>query len=386
MFSDLGEILVPGFLSTSIDIENHRYCLRSLSQNDLYFLHKYVRDDDPAWRIHLIAQSVWMVDGIPLLEDSTLAHRVVYDHLMRSSRVLVREMLGTVYGFFARMRETNHYLEAYLYEEDSRRLWRGIGSGTYPLSSKTAIPGVDRIGLNPFQSAWLSWNHMEDDHEAQESVWANTKVLVSLQSHKGYESLNNKDRQRQETENGWRASVRERAQRRFLYGEDPEEAQKALGETVQKARSTDELEDEMRRWIRGDMDWHDQIVENYKNRIRQEQARREEEKTRIMAELRARREETEHDLGVPKPLLRPITPEQMEKMRRSSPTTGARYIVEADPVSRAFNRYLRPTVESGNLSVDASGKIVEAPPNVKEPVSLTEQIAGRKVVLDEVQS
>jgi hypothetical protein len=138
----------------------------------------------------------------------------------------------------------------------------------------------------------------------------------------------------------------------------------------------------MRRWVKGDLDWHDQIVENYKNRIREEQAHREQEKAELMEELRAKRESAEQDLGVPTPKLRPITHEQIAEMRRLKPRTGAQYIVEADPVSRAFNRYLRPTVDPGNLSVDASGKIVEKPPTVVEPLSLNDLVAGRKVVLE----
>jgi len=384
MYGDLTELISPGFLSTSVDVEGHRYVLRSLSQNDLLFLHKYVRDDDPMWRVHLVAHSVWMVDGVPLLEESSLAHKVVYDSLCHTGRVLFREMLGTVYGFFARMREANFYLESYLYEEDSRRMWRGLGKGRYPMSYKTAIPGVEKLGLNPLQSAWLSWNQMEDTRDDQEYVWSNTKVLVSLQSHKGYESLTNKDRQRAETEDGRRATVRDKAWRRFKYGDRPEEniRRGPEGEGVQKARTTDELEDEMRRWIRGEYDWHDTVVEAYKNRIREEQEERERQKAEIMAELRAKREAEEKNLGVATPRLRPITPEELAEIRGSAPRAGTRFITEADPVSRTFNRYLRPTVQPGKLSVDSSGNIVEAPVTVEEQPSLTDRVASRRVVLE----
>lgn len=383
MYEDLYELLVPGFLSTSIDLEGHRVVLRSLSNHDLHFLHKYVREDDPAWRVHLVAHSVWMVDGIPLLEES-FSHRVLFDALMRSSRGLIRGAVGTLYGFFARMREANHYLEAYLYEEDSRRLWRGLGNGAYPLHTKASIPGLDRIGLNPLQSAWVAWNGMEDTRDAQEHQWANTKVLVSLQSHKAYEKLTARDKTREENEQGRRESVQDRAYQRFLYGESDEETRRA-GNAVQKARTNADLEDEMRRWIKGDLDWHDEIVESYKNRIRDEQAENERLKLETLAELRARRVSEESTLGVQKPVLRPITPAQMAEMMAGKSGSGAKFIVEADAVSRTFNRFIRPTVEPGHLSVDERGKIVEqAPvfPGKAPPVSLTDQIAERRVVLD----
>jgi hypothetical protein len=386
LYGDLGEFLVPGFLSTTIDVDGHRYAVRSLTQNDLYLVQKRVSQTDPSWRLHLAAQSVWMVDGTPLLEDSTLAYRAVLESLGRSTKPLVLAMVGTIYGFFARMREANYFLESYLYEEESRRLWRALGSGRYHPSHKTVIPGVERLGLNPLQSAWISWNQIEDRRDDQEYVWSNTKVLVSLQSHKGYESLNNRDRQRDENERGRRAEVQEKAVQRFLHGPEPEDPKSApTGDSVRKARTTDELEDEMRRWISGDLDWHDQVVEAYKDRIRQQQEERESQKEAVIAEIRAQREREERDLGVQKPTLRGITPEEMARLKEGT-SSGAKHIVEADPVSRAFNRYLRPTVDAGNLSVDMAGRIIEKPPTVpggNSKVTLAEQVASRKVVMDD---
>jgi hypothetical protein len=383
MYEDLIQILVPGFLSASIEQDGHRFTLRSLSQGDLQYLRQFARDDDPSWRIHIAAHSLWMVDGIPLL-GNPFAHRVAYDHLVRTNRPLLRAMMGAVYGFFSRMREVSHYLEAYLYEDDSRRLWKNTGSGMYPLHKLSPVPGLDALGLNQWQSSWVAWNRLEDERDHQEYLWSNTKVLVSLQSHKGYESLNNRDRQRHQTEEERRVAVQERAAHRFQYGPPEEDPTKAPTETVRRARTNDELEEEMRRWVAGELDWHDQIVEDYKNRIREQQEERERQKEAIMAELKAQREQQERDLGVSKPVLRGITPEEMARIRQESPTTGAKHIVEADPVSRTFDRYLRTTVQPGNLSVDAAGKIVEQPPTVptREDVPLADQVAARRVVID----
>ena len=384
MYGDLYELLVPGFLSSTLELDGHRYGLRSLSQNDLLFLRKFSGDRDPAWRAHLVAHSVWMADGVPFLEDFGIAHRVVYDSLLRSSQTILREMLGTVLGFFSRMREAQYYLESYLYEEDSRRLWGGIGRGSHPLWSKASIPGVERLGLNSIQSAWTSWNQVEDSRLEQEYTWSNTKVLVSLQSHKGYESLNNKDRMRADTEDGRRISVKEKAYRRYQYGETVEDTDSLGSSSMRRARTNDELEDEMRRWIRGDLDEHDRIVEAYKNRIREEQEERERQKEEFLAELRAKREESDRvSEGITKPLLVPITPEEMAARQRAAPRTGARFITEADPVSRTFNRYLRTPVAAGALSVDESGKIVETAPPAKESIALDDRVASRRVVFDE---
>ncbi len=382
MYGDLNDLLVPGFLSASVDVEGHRFGLRSLSQSELHHLRHYVSDNDPSWRVHLVAHSLWMMDGLPFL-GNPFSHRVAYEHLMRSSRPILRGLLGTVYGFFSRIREAGNYFEAYLYEDDSRRLWKNTGSGTYPLHKLSSVFGVETLGLNQWQASWVAWNRLEDERDHQEYLWSNTKVLVSLQSHKGYESLNNRDRQRQQTEDERRASVRERAEYRFKYGETTEDPNSPPGETVRKARTNDELEDEMRRWIAGDLDWHDQIVEAYKNRIREQIEERERQKEEIMAELRVQREKQDQNLGVQKPVLRGITPEEMSQMQRENPTTGAKFVVEGDPDVRNVNRFLKPLVQPGNLSVDEHGRIIEKPPVVPESEgSLTEQVAARRVVVD----
>lgn len=385
MYADLQHLLIPGFLSTSVELEGHRFALRSLSQGDLNFLRQCVRDKDPAWRFHLVAHSLWMVDGISLLDAKGFAHKVALDHILRASRTLVRAMVGTAYGFYTRMQEAHQFLEAYLYEDESRRLWRGLGNGQYPLHTKSSIPGVEKLGLNPVQSSWVSWNRVEDDREVQDYTWSNTKVLVSLQSYKGYEKLQSRDQSREQNEEGRRQSVKDKARQRFLYGPGaPTETYK--GTSVQKSQTNDELEGEMRRWVAGDLDDHDQIVEAYKNRIRDVQLERERQKESFLEELRTKRLQEEHDLGVPTPRLRAVTSEEMAEMRAGLPSTGAKFIMEADPVSRTFNRYLRPTVQSGNLSVDQEGRIVEKPPTVAAPaLSLDEQLASRKVVLDETQ-
>lgn len=381
MYRDLNDLLVPGFLSTSLEVEGHRYVLRSLSQQDLQYLRKHVNDSDPSWKVHLVAHSLWMADGLPLL-GNPFAPRVAFEHLLRCSKPLFRAMLGTVYGFFLRVQEANHYLESFLYEDESRRIWRGIGSGKYSLHGKVSIPGIETLGLNALQSAWVTWNKLEDDRDAQEYVWSNTKVLVSLQSYKGYESLQSKDKTRQQNEDGRRQNVKDRAKNRFLYGEVKGNTGPLPGEGVRRAHTEEELEDEMRRWVAGDLDWHDQVVESYKDRIRQVQEERERQKEEIMAELRAKRVQEEEALGVQKPALRSITPEEMEEIRRSMPASGAKFITEADPTSRTYNRFIRPIIQSGNLSVDEAGRIIERPPTVQQPVSLDEQIAGRKVVVD----
>ena len=123
MYGDLFRFLVPGFLTSRISIDGHTYCLRSLTASDLYLLSGVVKDTSPEWRLWVVAASLWMVDGVPLLEDSSYAPRAAYKALCRSNRRVVGALFGTVIGFFQRARKTGSYLESFLYEQESRQLW-----------------------------------------------------------------------------------------------------------------------------------------------------------------------------------------------------------------------------------------------------------------------
>jgi len=383
-YVDLRQLLTPGFLSTTVNVGGHRYGLKSLSHGDLFLLDQAVNENDPTWKLWIVAHSLWVADGIFLLEDVVYAPKVVFEALSRSNRALISDLFGTVLWLFRRVRKANLFLEAFLYEEESRRLWGAVGRGAVPLWRKSPVPGLERLGLNSLQSAWMSWNQLEDTREEQEYIWSNTKVMVSLQSHKSYQKMDNRDKSRIETEKGRRRAVIDRVGA-IYRGELDDAGNSKLPNGVRSARTDQELADEMRRWVTGDMDSHDKIIADYKDRIRTQQLEQEGAREEALRKVQARKLQEAHVLGVRKPALVGLTQEQMEqKFKGAKP--GAKFIIEADPVSRTFNRYLRHDVTPGNLKVDPDGRVVSADMaqgTSQDPKpSLQELIATRKTILN----
>lgn len=377
MYEDLHQLLVPGFLTAKVTVDGHVYSLRSLAIRDLYLIAGVARERAPEWRTWAVAASVWMVDGVPLLEDSTLAPRTLFRALNKSHPWVVTTLFAVVANFFLRSRRVGPYLESYLYEEESRRIWKATKDGHISLSHRSGIPGAERLGLNQVQSSWVAWNRAEDQREEQEYQWSLAKVNVSLQSAKSSQKLEARDKSRLEAEKSRRAGVQEQAYQIYTGQRDEhgDMVTNVLGMKVHRIATHADLAEEFRRWVSDERDDHDKIVEDYKNRVREEFAAREAEKARILDEVRRRRErEEEMVLGTTgtRSRLVGLSPEEMARKFPQGAKPGARFIQEADPGSRLFNRYLR---DRQDVHPDAS-KVEPVDP---APVpSLNERISGRK--------
>lgn len=389
MYEDLVPLVVPGFLSSRLEIGGVTLGLRSLSANDTNLLRKVAREGGPDWAFHLAAASIWMIDGLSLLENYPYSQKIAFDLLKRTHKSVVRAVFAQAVSFFHRMRKANVVFEAFLYEEESRRLWKSTNNGSHPIWILSGMPGMDRIGLNPFQASWVQWNRSEDDRLDDDYSWSLTKVLVSVQSSKSAKKLDAKDRTRAEGEKSRRAEVMNRAYWTFkgVLGEDGKEKVHPLLMVLQP-RTPAELSEEMRRWVAGEKDIHDLVVEDYKNRIKAEYEAKERETELAIQQARERNLLEESTLGAPKPRLVGYTADQLAKLRPGPVKPGAKFVIEANPTSRNFNRYLRDNPSPGSLDVEGGRVIVKNPSmvpqeeEVESPPTLNEQIARRKPTLN----
>ena len=234
---------------------------------------------------------------------------------------------------------------------------------------------MSRWGMNHIQISGVAWNKLEDDRDAQEYTWSLTKVMVSLQSGKAAQKLEARDKGRAESEKGRRQGVMDHAVRVYRGEIDPEGNQTtSTGITVRSARTNQELAEEMRHWVTGDHDDHDRIVAEYKDRIRQEYLSNEEAKANVLLEAQTRRARASATLGAEIPRMVAYTAKDMAEKFPRTGKPGAKFIVEASPVSKVFNRYLRdePVAPEGML---------ERKPHTNDPQprgSLNDMIALRK--------
>lgn len=384
LYGDLSSLVALGFLSSRVQIGDLSLGLRSLSLNDTNLLRKIAREGGDEWPLHLAAASVWMVNGLPLLEGHPYTYQIALNLLKKTHKSLVRMVFAQAVSFFRRMRDANLLFESFLYEDESRRLWKSTNRGAHPLWIQTGIPGLDRLGLNQFQTSWVQWNRSEDDRIDDDYTWSMTKVLVSVQSSKGAKKLDARDKARLETENARRAEAQDRAYyiAKGLLDAGTEKAQSIL--KVSQPRTAKELSEEMRRWVAGEKDIHDLAVEDYKNRIKVEFEERERQAELVLQQARERAARAEEAQTIPSTALVGFTRDQLAKMRPNQ--GGAKFIIEANPISKTYNKYLRDNPDAGALDV-RGGRVVVKNPSIslledegerQSPPTLNELIANRK--------
>ena len=97
IYTDVEALLSPGFLSHSMAVSGVSLAMRSLSPGDAFLLRHRVgtKHTDREWRDWVLASSIWMVDGQPLLEDPHATHRVY-----RSIRALPRRVSDILFSVF----------------------------------------------------------------------------------------------------------------------------------------------------------------------------------------------------------------------------------------------------------------------------------------------
>jgi hypothetical protein len=384
MYEDLVPLVVPGFLTSRLQIGGLTLGLRSLSLTDTNLLRKVAHEGGPNWAFQLAAASIWMIDGLSLLESYPYSQKIAFTALQRAHKSVVRAVFAQALSFFRRMRDVNRVFEAFLYEDESRRLWKATNNGMHPIWTHVGMPGLDRLGMNPFQSSWVQWNRSEDDRLDDDYSWSLTKVLVSVQSSKSAKKLDAKDRTRLEAEKSRRAEVQNRAYYTFkgLLDEEGKETVHPILQVLQPHTAA-ELSEEMRRWVVGEKDFHDLVIDDYKNRIKTEFEAKEQESELVLRQARERAVREESQLGVPKPRLVGYTADQLAKLRPSQGKPGAKFIIEASMTSRNFNRYLRDRPDPGALDV-AGGKIVVKNHSQEEdaPPTLNDLISNRKSILN----
>lgn len=387
MYRDLIQLLSPGFISTTARYEGLSIGIRSLQSADLELLRVAARENAPDWPVWVAAASIWMIDGYPLLECYPTSTKVLHDFLGRSHRSLVRAVFSRVLSLFDRARRANHVMESYLYEEDSRRFWKSVRvSPQFTLAS--SYPGVERLGTNSFQNVWMEWNQYEDTRIEEEYSWSLTKVIVSAQSPKGTKKLDAKDKARSEREKTRRSEAQDRAFYKWSGLLDDENKPKDDPTTeVFQPRTAAELAEEMRRWVAGEKDFHDRVVDDYKDRVKREMDEKEAAQQRALEEAQARRAREEQETGFARPALVAYTPEQLAKLVPERARPGAKFIIEADPASRTYNRYLRDDLKSGSLKVE-NGRVVvyknpsDEPDEPESRPSLNDLISGRKPTIN----
>lgn len=387
-YSDVEELISPGFLSHSVSISGIRFTLRSLCPRDTYLLRYRADLTDTAfvvdWKRWVIAQSVWMVNGSIVLADPNTSVRV-FAMLEKIPARAIDILYSVVMGLLKRTDRSLEGLEAYFYESSSRNKWKSLSNDFSALGM--GLPGASSLGLNLHQRLWVVYNRTEDERLSFQNSWDGFKLVASSNSPKGVSKIDQKDSQRRREEDDRRQSVLDRYyyyrtgvvdHEGFIQNRDRD----LVGSKVGGPKTVEQLEEEMRRWVSGDNDEHDNVVESYKQRIldRQDQIERErEDRRRQLLEEAALREQQGFE---PTPMVG-YTQEQMAQIlaeRGKGRPSGARFVYD-DSFQQTKNRLDRHVQKagSGNLRV-RNGRVVDPKANPQaDQRTLQELIEGRNV-------
>jgi len=372
IYDDVEELLIPGFLSQTVEAGGIQLSMKSLFPGEMYVLRNRLgrRITERLWREWAVATSTWMLDGQVLLGDVNAAVRV-----REAIRSLPGPALDSLFSVFMSLRNRMHIaasrVEAYCYEDFGRATWRMTGRKSPSRDDVAGVPGVSSLGMNHVQRLWVAYNLAEDDRQAWNLEWAAAKLIASASSPKGVKQLNQKDESDRNLENDRRQGVIRKA----YYQASGRQIDEEDGMVVRRAVSADELANEMERWARGEHDPHDQIIEAYKNKIReQHEANRRAHEARMQAVAMLQEEAAEAGVA---PLVG-YTLDQLRELRGGPEAPLQRRgsaIMDSSSASRLYDKYLANEIRVGGLA--EGGK--SAPLPTERSGGLADAVASRQV-------
>lgn len=385
LYADVEQLLNDGFLTQNVQISEGVYIVvQSLS--DLTRMNFNLRSDGDGfnWKRHLIAHSVVMVNGYYIDHTNPNAAYMLFKEWLEQLRLEWVDVLYTyVVGLINRSRRAMRITHAYCHEKYSRTQWLTHGK---PLRM-----------LNNVQRMWVAYNEAEDRYERDLGQWGHTRAVAASMSNKAAKML-------QKNIQSWQKKRDERTERAIedgvnwvISGERAEQEPITVtvnGETyevpkVHASQTVDEMEAEMMRAVRGEKDYHDLIVDQYKeyHRARLEKARLERQE----AIERARAEAEEKSLEGSTSLVG-YTAEQLAeinpKIRKAGQPVIRREAIS--PERNRFNKYVETDVRVGWIgkqgvpeAAEPTGDQPAETGSKEQGVSLQDQIARRRPTIRE---
>jgi hypothetical protein len=359
-YGDVESLLSPGFLTHSARVAGVAVHLRSLGPGDVFMLRARAHGaSDRDWRIWMVASSIWMIDGRAVLgQDSVVPFLAEY--LRALPAFTVNALFYLALGLFVRANRATETVQVYCYEYSSRYKW-----ATYGMQMSSGVSGAETLGQNLVQQVWQAYNTLEDRRNEEERQWEASKLVASSNAPKAIKKLDSKDQQKRQER------IKDREAKTDLYyyqqlgvvdKKGQVEGTDGSMHRIQGAKTVEDLEDEMKRWVTEDYDLHDKVIAEYKGRIRAQHEQEALERDARRMALERKREEMGWETGSfrPKPLMA-LTAEQLQYhlQQRQMGKPGVTFIPQAPKKDRLYDKYVdEGAVVSGELQV-VNGQVVD---------------------------
>jgi hypothetical protein len=386
IYEDIRGLITLGFLAHPVTVNGARFVLRTLNDLDWKLLnlraHGLSGKDLQTW---VVAASIWMVDGMVLEGDEAVLYET-REVVSAMPRVVIEDLYGIVNGLMRKLTASWLRLEAFLYEDESRELWRKEGSF---LIARSHAGG----SRNPVLKEWVMFNEHEDAMDKVTHEWALAKFTASPHAPKGIKKVTAQDAARDADLQRRRERVIDRTYyevKGYLTREKEKPKKAGKYQEFRMAESEEEMHDEMQRWVAGIKDEHDVVVDGVKSRIRSEvEGRKEAERLRREAFAQALEEEGFPTTSRITPLIGSSGQAFVERMKARMPGTSKVY--SDNTHNSAYEKYIKNDPSAGELRVTEDGQLVSGAPRDPrlldlltkpdtETPDLQQQVASRKPV------
>lgn len=280
IWKDMDSILCRGFLHQAAQIGEVSFVFKSLNHHEferLLVVTRFTSEVSLQRKQYnlLLALGVWLVDGINVLVDreQNLPELLAIFEKMPSQTI--QQIVRYMGELNRRANRAILLTEAYAYEHSSRFRWLQVFGLDLTSPAVTGVGGTGVLGLNWGQLVWRALNRLEDLKTEAETQWESSKFLASaMAGSKAISKVNSQDKSRRKNEAQDRQARRDQLIRQALFGEKG--AKEDGSRVIQVARTVEELAQQLDRDLRGERDWHDQVIDAFQARIdKQEQDRQD---------------------------------------------------------------------------------------------------------------
>lgn len=263
VYRDVEPLLFKGFLHIAAEINGVSFVFKSMNHHEYEMLGLVARPGTTRKSIQkfyatFLSYGVFMVDGQNILVDRERSLPEVVQLFESMDSGPLDKVVQQMSDLNRRASRAVALSEAYSYETYSRLRWAQIQGSDVTSTSITGIQGTSSLGMNWGQFTWRAVNHYEDQKEMAEREWENAKFVASAMAGKGMNRVHGQDKTRRERELNERIERRDKILRFALLGEPMDQDSKATPIIV--ARTVEDLAKQLENDLKGERDWHDDVV------------------------------------------------------------------------------------------------------------------------------
>jgi len=391
VYNDVRALVTPGFLVHHVSVNGSRFVLRSLGDDDWFVLRTRTWGAEAReWKAWLVSSAIWMVDGQILLGEDEVSYRI-FEMCMTMPMSILEDFEMLVSALMKRVSEAAHVVEAFMYEDESRLMWKSQGG-----AKLDSYFYGRQVGANPVRRIWSYFNDIQDQRDHNDYLWSLAKFQASPHAPKGVKKLQSQDQKAKGDESRHRQQIQDRIFYEAtgviakLSSDEQRQGRRGPWQDVHMAETEEELQEVMRRWVEGIKDDHDSVVDGAKARIKHDHQQRDLKQAAQRKALSAAMEEE----GIVGTQLVPIAGQAgqafLDRVQARMP--GTSQVIQDSGHNSAYDKYIAKNPEVGNLIVDDEGRIMSTEPvdpdmvnmmlrpdeDSEEGKTLQEKIAARR--------